>query len=368
MSRQLAPIPVRTNTDPDIDHHLLPLEVTPLVPEAVLRQHKVFVSTDQRFRSAARLLQALWREDRSLPIGTYTDGNDKRHKLGSRLTAPTGAMGANFMSPTMVEVVRRALIFREIGALYDVERLTTNLLSSMPLTFNLFAALKLDLDLASRFINALLPDTITEVLDVRFEHAPARGRRLFTGDYTAFDVLVRGYTATGQRAFIAVEVKYTETMHEPAPTEISARHFAIAAGAHLFHDAVGDEPALNPYQQLFREHCLAQSMLDAELYDVGWFMLVAPNDNHLVQNTATAYADLLNPARSAVVPFINATLESLVAAYGEVGEGELGRALYRRYLDFHLVAGEIELSAGPLPTGRASRRVRPNPAALPPTA
>lgn len=340
------------------------LDVVPLVPEAILRHHKVFVPTDQRFRSAARLLQALWRQDRDLPIGTYIDGQDKRHKLGSRLSMASAATGANFMSPAFVEVVRRALIFREIGALFEVDRLTTNLLSSMPLTFNLFAALKLNLDLATRFITALLPGTLSEVEDIRFEHSPSRGNLRFTGDYTAFDVIIRGRTMVGQRAFIAIEVKYSENMLEPAPAVINPRHFTIAGQAHLFHDVEAAEVSRAPFQQLFREHSLAQSMLDAELYDIGWFMLIGPSDNHLVQNTANAYADMLDQSQPGVVCFVNCTLEECFNILIEIGEPSLGYALHRRYTDFHLVAGEIELSATPLPTSRFRRRGKP---ATPPT-
>ena len=45
----------------------------PLIPADVLRKRRVHEPLDTRFRSAARLLQALWREDRDLPIGSYVN-------------------------------------------------------------------------------------------------------------------------------------------------------------------------------------------------------------------------------------------------------------------------------------------------------
>ena len=57
----------------------------PLVPADILKAHKVHESYDSRFKSAARLLQALWREDRGLPIGVHCSPKGKRRKLGSRL-------------------------------------------------------------------------------------------------------------------------------------------------------------------------------------------------------------------------------------------------------------------------------------------
>lgn len=50
----------------------------PLVPADILKAHKVHESYDSRFKSAARLLQALWREDRGLPIGVHCSPKGKR--------------------------------------------------------------------------------------------------------------------------------------------------------------------------------------------------------------------------------------------------------------------------------------------------
>jgi hypothetical protein len=61
-----------------------PIHQLPLIPANVLKKHCVHEPLDTRFRSAARLLQALWREDRNLPIGSYVSEHGKRRKLGSR--------------------------------------------------------------------------------------------------------------------------------------------------------------------------------------------------------------------------------------------------------------------------------------------
>ena len=57
----------------------------PLIPADVVKKHRVHEPLDTRFRSAARLLQALWREDRGFPIGSYVSEDGKRRKLGSRI-------------------------------------------------------------------------------------------------------------------------------------------------------------------------------------------------------------------------------------------------------------------------------------------
>jgi hypothetical protein len=55
-----------------------PIHQLPLIPAGVLKKHRVHEPLDTRFRSAARLLQALWREDRDLPIGRYVGEDGKR--------------------------------------------------------------------------------------------------------------------------------------------------------------------------------------------------------------------------------------------------------------------------------------------------
>jgi hypothetical protein len=134
-----------------------PIHQLPLIPANVLKKHRVDEPLDPRFRSAARLLQALWREDRGLPIGSYVSEDGKRRKLGSRISEAAGRAGGNFLTPEIAHTARREAAYREIGALFDAERLATNLLSCMPLTFNLLAPWGHTPQRASGYLRELLP-------------------------------------------------------------------------------------------------------------------------------------------------------------------------------------------------------------------
>lgn len=326
-----------------------PIPAVPLVPEEALRSHHVFVAADHRFKSAARFLQALWREDRDLPIGTFVDTDGKRKRLGSAISRQAGRDGANFVSPAIAQVVHRELVYREVGSMYDTARLRTNLLSSMPLAFNLFGLLKRDLALARRFIAELFPGLIHEVTAVQFEHSPGRANPAYTGDHSAFDVVIRGTTHNGLRAFIAIEVKYSETMQELMPRTFSERYTELAVSSGLYADVELSGLWRNPIQQLFREHCLAQTMLDRDLGDVGLFVLVAPELNHLVQEAARAYTTYLSPPRTGHAQFVNLTLERVIEAIAAAGLGPYARLLHLRYSDFWLVDGELALEDLPDP-------------------
>ena len=350
-----------------------PIDRVPLIPEAARRRHRVFIPADHRFKAAARFMQALWREDRGLAIGIHLDRREphRPRRLGSRISTAAGALGANFLHPDIVPVVTRALAYREPGAAYDVDRLKTNLLSSQPLAFNLFGPLARDLALATRFVAELLPGTLTSVTDILFEHSPGRGDPRFTGDRTAYDVVLRGRDATGARAIVCVEIKYSEAGHEPAPPP-HPRHTQIARTTPgLFVDP-GDPTLTGPVcQQLYRQHCLASAMLTAGLADTATLAFIAPTHNQLAHTAVTAYTPQLIDPETGPIPFVPLTLEHAFVALATAGLPEHARALHRRYTDWWLVDGELELAAmpasapapvpSPVPTAQSATDIPANP-------
>jgi hypothetical protein len=84
-----------------------PIHQLPLIPADVLKKHRVHEPLDTRFRSAARLLQGLWREERGLPIGSHLGEDSKRRKLGSRISEAAGKAGGNFLTPEIAHTARR---------------------------------------------------------------------------------------------------------------------------------------------------------------------------------------------------------------------------------------------------------------------
>lgn len=318
-----------------------PIEHLPLVPQNVLKKHKVSEPTDTRFRSVARLLQALWRQDRDLPIGAYKAQDGTTRTVGSRISKAAALAGANFLTPEIARITRRHVIYREIGAFIDEERLTNNLLSSMPLCFNLFAPMTLALEQATGLFAELIPTFHGRVTRIRFEHSPGRGHPKYLSDYSAFDVFVDYVMADGKRGFIAIEVKYTESLREPIP-EMRPRYDEVSRACGLFLDP--DAPSLraNPCQQFWRELMLAQCLIDNAHYDEGHFVVIAPAANWHVQNGVEQFQEKLAPHTDGKVRFVNLTLDDVVEAIRLFDEDH-AKALHRRYLDYWLVDGEIDL-------------------------
>lgn len=304
----------------------------PFIPAKTLREHKVYDGGDDRFRSAARLRQALYREEHSWPIGRYTTAKGTKRKMGNYLAEKDAANGANFISAEVAQLVRREIAYRENGALIDVTRLQRNLLSSHPAVMNFFGPLKLDHDLANRVLQSIAPDFVGEVSDLLFEHSPSRRNPLLTACRTAFDVLIKCATVRHENGFIAVELKYSETMQE-APAALRPRWDELSRLSGLYKDP--DHPALrtNPLQLLWRQHLLASAMIMNGLYTSGRFIIVAPKYNEQVNAAVHEYRQHLANNEGAI-EFDAVSFEDLAACIGRAGAEDIALALRSRYCDY----------------------------------
>ncbi len=313
----------------------------PIVPKDVLKQYFVENVNDTRFSSCARLLQSIWRDRRQLELGRYKPLRGKSRRLGSRLAPPVARTGVSFLTPDIAKVARIEAAYREIGALIDERRLWENLLSSQALTFNLFGRAKLDRDYACRLCQQLLPGFLAEVSWVAFEHSPGRGDPRLLGDYTAFDVFVMGAGADGAPAFIAIEVKYSESLRQP-PRSQTERYRELTREYALHLDPEAPGLLAEPFAQLTAEHLLA-AVIRAQLGKGarGAFAVIAPAANRDAWNALELYRQAL-VAKQPAVAFETWTLETVIKAICNAGDDTLAQRLHERYTDFTPIHALIE--------------------------
>lgn len=120
------------------------------------------------FKRRARYEQARWRERNGLPIGSQPmEGGAGSRPLGSRLElTPAKSTGANFISDNALAAAQARLASPERHQTLNPARLWADLLSSMPMCFNLLGDLHADLALADHAAHrwwADLPGTVSEV-------------------------------------------------------------------------------------------------------------------------------------------------------------------------------------------------------------
>ena len=166
------------------------------------------IKSDTRWRARYRSLQSWYRET----VLRVRPGKDSRAIVrGNMLPAEAVAKrpGLNFLTDAIAVYARtRAEEVKAEGGTLDPDRLFRNMLSSMPLCFNLFGALRDYPDAAANALSATLDLDIRRVFNIVVEWAPDPG--LHVHDRTAFDAIIRYSTGDGRSAFLGIETKYTE--------------------------------------------------------------------------------------------------------------------------------------------------------------
>jgi len=130
------------------------------------------------FKRRSRLHQSQWRERQGYAPGTHParpkEGETGR-LIGSRIAIDMAReSGANFISDAARKAADHRVANPEPHQTLDEDRLYGDLLSSMPMCFNLFGPLHADLGLADKAVKAWWPDAPGKVSAVRFEWSPGR--------------------------------------------------------------------------------------------------------------------------------------------------------------------------------------------------
>lgn len=319
-----------------------PLSRVPLIPEHIVRRHNVHFEIDTRFRRAARLLQYLWLTDHKIPTGIHVQGTGEdavTMDIGSCLSAEAAEAGKNFLSPAIHGLVRHELIMREEGAMFDEDRLFRNALSSMPLVFNLFGPMVIDLRLATAVFRSLLPDFVSTIEGIRFEHSPGRHEDRFLSDGTAVDVAMSVITPDGEEATVFVEVKYSEDLTGPA-ARLRPRYDEASRQVRLFKDPDSQLLRSLALEQLWREHMIAQLAVNHGITPRALFVTIAPRLNRRANAAFRVYRSELmdtEEGRTDQVGFRSLDLEAVIKAMGQSNASEMANKLWARYCDFERV-------------------------------
>ena len=298
---------------------------------------------DNRYQAYYRYLQSLWRETNNIPVKKDM-GQSDNDVYGNYTSDPH----ANFMTDEIRSLVNHELAPENKGdRLIEETRLRTNLLSSQPLCFNLFGELKLNSDKALQFFNILYDHYFKSIDNIEFEYNPARRDSRLTGDRSAFDVFVEYTSIAGNKGFIGIEIKYSETLNEGSDSvnDILNKQFCNEPrtrrdryrelSIELFAETSYGELEQLPAFQIWRDHLLAVSMCKAfsEKYDEGVFLFLAPYSNKNCRDGVEKYRNLLlNPDDGIGSHFCNAWLEEYIETLDKVFDEEWTKDMKKRYL------------------------------------
>lgn len=291
---------------------------------------------DNAWTARMRLHQSWYRASvLGLPFGTGPSKGDAR-LLGSMLDEHGAAAGANFIDPAV-----RLVYAQHSKQGVEAFRCERNMLSSQPMCFNLFGPLALDTALATRLMQAVLPDEIAVVEEVRIEFAP-EPRQQYLDNRTSFDALVRYRTPDGHPAFLGIETKLTE----PFTQRAGAKHHVYEALSRredsIWRQSDWDRLADPRWRQLWQNHLLVEALRRhpaAPFGQRGLLVLVSHPSDERCARTSAAYSTTLVSSEET---FVDLPVDALLPAWREAVSTDAERRwlfeLTRRYL--HLAGSE----------------------------
>jgi hypothetical protein len=268
------------------------------------------------FKQMARLHQSLWREKKGLPIGSQPmrpKPGQKYRSLGSRIDLQYAERSeANFLTNAAKEAVRHRVANPEPKQTLNLDRLYADLLSSMPMCFNLFGPLFANNELATNAVRKWWPDALGHVNKIRFEWSPGRQiTNRFLENRSAFDVAFEIERMDGELGVIGIETKYHEDCHkEKNPSEARLRRYnQVAEDSGVFKQGASEYIVGTNLQQIWLDHLLALSMLQDSSRKWTWvkFVLIHPSGNPSFAKAAKDYFSLLKDTST----FEVRTIESL---------------------------------------------------------
>ncbi|TDT14608.1 hypothetical protein BDK89_0163 [Ilumatobacter fluminis] len=294
------------------------------------------VASDDARTARYRRLQSWYRQNvLGVEAGRYRDRNGVVRPLGSLL--PDDRVherpGLNFLSDEITRyAVDRADIVVGEGGTLEQHRLFHNMLSSMPMCFNIFGAVRSDRALAERFVHDVLGIELSAVELVECEWTP-RDPDSSIGDRTAFDAAVVVRSTTGARHLAAVETKYTEPFSRTrygARDHDAGRYRAVYGSTGWFTPGSYDDLTAPSTNQLWRNCLLAANAVTSGEFDSAEVIVVALEDDPGASKALDGVRrHMLDPDLCRMV-----SLEHIVERAADLpGLGDWAADLRRRYIE-----------------------------------
>lgn len=223
-----------------------------------------------------------------------------RRLQGNLLTLEDGEQWLNFISSEAQDhaLARIPVVKLEGGAL-DPNRLKRNMLSSMPMCFNVFGSLGERPALMARLLQELLGLDVDEIVAVHCEYA-TQNPATYLGDRSAFDAYVEYCDRNGGRRFLGIETKYTEPFSQKEYSEHDHPNYKVVTDRHDGWFKPESIPILmkSATNQLWRNTMLAAALEHEDDFVRGDVLVLALGEDEGAKNCVTKVsAQLVDTSR-----------------------------------------------------------------------
>ena len=217
--------------------------------------------SEGKFQAVCRLGQSRYRAEVLGEDYGYGPHRVSEGKYGNMLVNGEES-GKNFISDAAFEFAKEKVEEKKVNKYLTIDeyRLFNNMLSSMPMCFNLFADLRVllknDSHEATRIARLLFTgiDWIEELVEVDVEFIPVPIEK-YINDRSAFDAMLVVKDKDGQKGLISVETKYTDLLGSNVAADTDTKNALVEVGG-FFNDRLKTELKKKGYKQIHRNFLL----------------------------------------------------------------------------------------------------------------
>lgn len=261
-------------------------------------------SGDNIFTRKARLLQSVYRLENIENTCGIGPNKNSSHRLTLKPTYYGNIIvngetsGKNFFYSQTFEYAKKRVREKKPEETIDEYRLFNNLLSSMPMAFNLFHPLMMLKDeypdVLNKIIKELFPQLpIHHVVSIEIEFIPTPLSK-YTDDKSAMDAAILFTDKEENKYIIAIETKYTDALGQNKAKENDLKHkAAILSG--LFSEE-GINHIATGCTQIYRNFLLVEKYRMVENLKDSYSIILAPKDHPSTDKEIESILDFLIPA------------------------------------------------------------------------
>jgi hypothetical protein len=306
------------------------------------------------FTTKAALLQSLHRYEMNEPCGETTvsvpDGFDAKGKAKKKairrayghIVDGGATVNKNFFFQETFDFAKYRVKHKKPEETIGVARLFNNLLSSMPLAFNLFHPLIMMMSdtandkLVTKIVAALFPGLgVKKVMEIRIEFVPTPIEN-YTKDKSAMDAFIAYLDEDDQTCIIAIECKYTDTLGTNKASD-NEKKLAVAIKSGLFTEA-GIKHINKGCTQIYRNFLLTESYRMVHDCAHSISVILAPKDHPSTKREIKSLKQFLLPQYANKI--VKCNLEDFVRISAEHVTPQWRPWIdwvQKRYLDFNRI-------------------------------
>ena len=240
-------------------------------------------SADNKFTAKARMLQSIYRvidcKEFEMGVGPNEHpAKDKKPAYYGNMLVNGEITGKNFLLPETFEYAKKRVLEKNSVETIDKYRLFNNLLSSMPMAFNLFHPMMM--------LNEKHPDVIAKVLRFVYPELPIRKVdeiliefiptpiKNYTNDKTAMDAAIFFSDDDNKKYLLAIEVKYTDSLGKNSARDNDSK-YKIASESGLF-TVLGLANIKQDCPQIYRNFLLTEKYRMVHQLENSYSIILAP--------------------------------------------------------------------------------------------